>query len=175
MKDNANFNIVGCKIVDTIHNVKTGSTRVIEHGHNLVVNTVLPLIMGMLRGDLQGIQYWAIGSGSPSWDTTPINPLVTESTLTNEIGRKVIPTSNILFVDPVTFEESDTPTSCVRIFCSFYEDECNGSWREFGIFGGNATAEKNSGYMIDKKHHSVITKTQDLQIDRNIYLSIAFK
>ena len=173
--DFANLKFTGGKIVDTIRNVRTNEVKVIEHGHNIVVDSVLPLIMGMLRGDLQGIQYWAIGSGSPSWDSTPINPLASETTLTHEIGRKVIPKSSIIFVDPVTFEESSTPTNCLLVSCTFYEYDCNGTWREFGIFGGNATDEMNSGYMIDKKHHPVITKTEELQIDRKIYLSIAFR
>lgn len=175
VKDCVKVKISGDRIVDTIRNVKTGEVREIEHDHNLVVNNVLPLIMGLLKGDLQGIQYWAVGEGNPSWDSSPVSPTIDESELTNEVGRKVITSSNISFINPDTLEVSPVPTNCVLISCTFYEDECNGSWREFGIFGGNATADKDSGYMIDKKHHPIITKTSDIQIDRKIYITISFK
>ena len=62
----------------------------------------------------------------------------------------------------------------LSIGCTFDETECNGEWREFGIFGGNATADKDSGFMIDKKHHSVFTKTEDIVVDRRLYLTISF-
>ena len=164
----------GVNIVDTITNVKTGKVDVIKRDHNIVVDTTLKLIMGMLKGSLKGIQYWAVGKGLASWDNTPVQPLITEDRLTTELGRKPILASSIVYVNPDTYEVSSTPTNCLSIGCTFDETECNGEWREFGIFGGNATADKDSGFMIDKKHHSVFTKTEDMVVDRKLYLTISF-
>ena len=174
MLDTVNVKVDGAHIVDTIKNVKTGEVEVINRGCNLVVSKVLPLIMGMLKGSLSGIQYWAVGSGSSSWDSTPVSPSLSEVQLTSELGRKAITSGDIKFVNPVTFEESDTPTNCLQIGCTFFEEDCNGSWREFGIFGGNATTELNSGYLIDKKHHSLVNKTSEMVVDRKIFLTISF-
>ena len=166
MLENVSVKVDGINIVDTITNVKTGKVEVIERGHNLVVSKVLPLIMGMLKGSLAGIQYFAVGSGSSSWDSTPVNPALNEVKLTNEIGRKAITSNDIKYVNPSTFEESDVPTNCIMIHCAFYESDCIGAWREFGIFGGNATTAANSGIMINKRHHAVITKTEEMTIER---------
>ena len=174
MLENVSVKVDGINIVDTITNVKTGKVEVIERGHNLVVSKVLPLIMGMLKGSLAGIQYFAVGSGSSSWDSTPVNPTLNEVKLTNEIGRKAITSNDIKYVNPNTFEESDVPTNCIMVHCEFYESDCIGAWREFGIFGGNATTEKDSGYMIDKKHHALVNKTSEMVIDRKIFLTISF-
>lgn len=174
MLESVNVKVDGVNIIDTITNVKTGKVEVIKRGDNLVVSKVLPLIMGMLKNSLAGIQYWAVGSGSSSWDSTPVNPTLSEVKLTNEIGRKAITSNDIKYVNPTTFEESSAPTNCIMIHCVFYEDEGIGAWREFGIFGGNATTTKDSGYMIDKKHHALVNKTSEMVIDRKIFLTISF-
>ena len=86
----------GVNIVDTITNVKTGKVDVIKRDHNIVVDTTLKLIMGMLKGSLKGIQYWAVGKGLASWDNTPVQPLITEDRLTTELRRKPILASSIV-------------------------------------------------------------------------------
>ena len=172
--DSLKIKVDGVHIVDTITNVVTGKVETIHRDHNLVMSKILPLITGMLKNSLQGIQYWAVGKGVASWDSTPINPTISEEKLTSEIGRKAIPLSAIQYADPTTYEDSANPTNCIKIGCTFSESECNGEWREFGIFGGNATATKDSGYMIDKKHHEVLTKTEEMVVDRKIFLTISF-
>ena len=94
--------------------------------------------------------------------------------MTNELGRKAIPASGIKYVDPSTYENSSTPTTCLEVSCTFNEEDCNGAWREFGLFGGDATTEKDSGYMIDKKHHEILTKTEEMVVVRKIYLTVSF-
>lgn len=173
MKDNVNVSLVGNRIVDKIL-YASGKEEVIERDCNLVVNSILPLIMGCLKGSLQGIQYWAVGSGAESWDSSTPEPSLTETTLTKELGRKVIPSSGISFVTPGTYEPSSSPTTCLKVVATFDESECNGDWREFGIFGGNATTTKDSGYMLDKKHHDILTKTENMKVERTIYFTISF-
>ena len=173
--DALKLKVTGDSIVDTIH-YKDGRVETVEHGHNLVVNSLLPLLQCFLKGDTtyHGIQYWAVGSGSDTWDNdnTP-DPTLTETILTSEIGRKAVTADGIKFVDS-NFEESETPTTTLEVTVTFGYDECNGSWREFGLFGGKASLTANSGTMINKKHHAVLTKTTDMVIERRIRITMAF-
>ncbi len=165
----------GYRIEDHITYLSTGETETREYTDNKMVKSVLTLIMMALRGDeVARISYWAIGTGSSAWDSAPVNPSVDETHLTKEIGRKYIEPEDMVYLDPETFEESSTPTSCVQVTVTFNENECNGLWREFGLFGGDATEEKDSGIMIDKKHHEFIHKTDDMVIERVIRFNIAF-
>ena len=153
------------EIIDRIH---YADGRVEERvGHNLVVNSFLNLVMSLLKqqSGYKGIQYWAVGSGASSWDSSMPNPELTATKLTAELGRVAISTSEIKFLTP-EYEESPTPTNILQISHTFGPTDCNGVWREFGIFGGNATSAKDSGVMINKRHHAVITKTEEMTIER---------
>lgn len=136
-------------------------------GHNLVVNSFLNLVMCLLKqqSGYTGIQYWAVGSGASSWDSNMPTPELTATRLTAEIGRVPITADELAFLDQ-DYRVVSTPTNILQISHTFGADDCNGVWREFGIFGGNATAVLNSGLMINKRHHSVITKTEEMTIER---------
>ena len=136
-------------------------------GHNLVVNTALNLIMALLKrqSGYSGIQYWAVGSGASSWDSGLPSPTAGDTRLTAEIGRVAIDPSEIVFLNG-SLQVSSTPTNIIQITHTFGVNDCNGSWREFGIFGGNATASANSGIMINKRNHEVITKTSEMTVER---------
>lgn len=155
---------------DIITNKRTGEVKVSKWEHNLVVNSAINLITALLANkNAKGIKYWAVGSGTNLWDTTPIDPIASETKLTSEIGRKSI--STIEFYDSNN-GVSATPTNKIHIAVTFNENECNGVWREFGLFGGDTVSNTtDSGIMIDKKHHSIITKTQDIIIERHIVLT----
>lgn len=136
-------------------------------GHNLVVNTALNLIMALLKrqSGYSGIQYWAVGSGASSWDSGLPSPTAGDTRLTAEIGRVAIDPSEIVFLNG-NLQVSSTPTNIIQITHTFGVNDCNGKWREFGIFGGNATASANSGIMINKRNHEVITKTSEMTVER---------
>ena len=136
-------------------------------GHNLVVNSFLNLVMCLLKqqSGYSGVQYWAVGSGASSWDTRMPTPELTATRLTAEIGRVPITADELAFLDQ-DYRVVSIPTNILQISHTFGADDCNGVWREFGIFGGNATAVLNSGLMINKRHHSVITKTEEMSIER---------
>lgn len=136
-------------------------------GHNLVVNTALNLIMALLKrqSGYSGIQYWAVGSGASSWDSGLPSPTAGDTRLTAEIGRVAIDPSEIVFLNG-SLQVSSTPTNIIQITHTFGVNDCNGKWREFGIFGGNATASANSGIMINKRNHEVITKTSEMTVER---------
>lgn len=153
---------------DTIK-YKDGKVEVIE-GQNLIVDGIFKLITSLLadKGGYSGLQYWAVGEGSSTWSRTlPPDPLETDTQLSNEIGRKKLKPSDITWVD-ATGMNSATPTNRLKVKVIFGYNECTGTWREFGLFGGNATASANSGIMINHKHHGVIVKTTEMEIEREI-------
>lgn len=159
------------EITDRIY--KDGELIDVRVGHNIIVNSFLNLAMALVAGatGYSGVQYWAIGSGDASWDSNPVDPVENATRLTNEIGRVAIASSEIKFVD-AEYQESATPTNILQIEHTFGANDCNGTWREFGLFGGNATATANSGIMINKKHHAVLTKTADMTIDRTMRFTL---
>ena len=162
--DSHNVHMTG-QIIDRIYKKGVLVDEIV--GHNLVVNSFLNLVMCLLKqqAGYGGAKYWAVGSGASTWDSTMPNPELTATRLTSEIGRVLIDPSKMVFLNS-NYEEVSTPTNILQISCTFGENDCNGTWREFGIFGGNATETANSGLMINKRHHSVLTKTTDMTIER---------
>ena len=163
-KDGHDVHMTG-EIIDRIH---YADGRVEERvGHNIVVNSFLPLVMSLLKqqSGYKGIQYWAVGSGASSWDSSLPSPDINATKLTAELGRVAITSGEIKFLTS-GYEETGTPTNILQITHTFGPSDCNGVWREFGIFGGNATTAKDSGIMINKRHHAVITKTEEMTIER---------
>lgn len=163
-KDGHDVHMTG-EIIDRIH---YADGRVEERvGHNIVVNSFLPLVMSLLKqqSGYKGIQYWAVGSGASSWDSSLPSPDINATKLTAELGRVAITSGEIKFLTS-GYGETGTPTNILQITHTFGPSDCNGVWREFGIFGGNATTAKDSGIMINKRHHAVITKTEEMTIER---------
>ncbi len=169
---NLNVKMTG-HITDRIFDKEGNLIDVIE-GHNLVVNRFLNLVNCLLKGEAgySGISYWAIGSGADTWDTVTPDPTLNETKLTNEIGRVRILPSEIKFLND-SFEESQSPTHILQIKHLFGVNDCNGKWREFAIFGGDATITLNSGVMINKRHHGVITKTTEMSIERTMRFNLS--
>ena len=190
-KDNGSFNnedrdtmSLKMKHIDEVHDVhmtgevidkiyKNGVLVDTIVGHNLVVNSFVRLAMSLIKNQsgYRGATYWAIGSGASSWDSEIPEPTIDEVKLTSEIGRMPIPPENIIFLDE-SFVETSSPTNIIQITLNFGEGDCNGEWREFAIFGGNATATPNSGLMMNKRHHKIITKTEDMTIERTIRFTL---
>lgn len=142
--------------------------------HNLVVQSVTNLIAAQISGKMgSGNLYWAVGSGDTSWDAegADVKPTLGETQLTNEIGRKKITDTDIEFYTADN-QHSDDITNRLHITSMFTEEECNGNWREFGLFGGDdAGVMVNTGIMIDKKHHGLISKTNETTVERHLILT----
>lgn len=156
------------EVKDTIYHAD-GRVEVREF-RNTIVNGIGKLVACLLKAQAgyKGIQYWAVGSGSEGWDN--VNPpvaLATDTGCTNEIGRKAIPTSAIVFLD-TNNNVTATPTNKIQITVTFGENDCNGTWREFAIFGGNATTTRNSGIAINHKTHAILVKTNTMVVERQI-------
>lgn len=153
---------------DTIK-YKDGTVEVRE-GHNLIVNGIFNIITSLLanKGGYLGLQYWAVGEGLSSWNSSaPPDPSETDTQLVKEIGRKALQTGDFTWVNE-RGETSVTPTNRLKVRTTFGYNDCVGTWREFGLFGGNATTSANSGMLINHKNHGVIVKTTEMEIDREI-------
>ena len=156
------------KVTDVI-TYPDGKKEVREY-FNTVVDDCSRLIACLMKGQdgYKGITYWAVGSGAETWDNAnPPAPTVGDTKLFNETYRKAINASDITFLD-----SNDKPTTSItnklQIRVVFTESEANGELREFGLFGGNATATKNSGIMINRKTHGLIYKTSGMTLERTI-------
>lgn len=166
-KEVMNRSIIG-EYTDTIYHAD-GRVEVRE-SQNCIINDIGKLIACLFKGQsgYSGLTYWAIGSGADTWDNvnpTPAQP--TDTKCVNEIGRKAIPASAIKFIDSSNSETSAV-TNRIQITLTFTESECNGVWREFAIFGGNATSTKNSGIAINHKNHGIMVKTSSMVVERQI-------
>ena len=166
-KEVMNRSFIG-EFVDTIYHAD--GTVEVRESHNTIINDIGKLIACLFKGQsgYSRLGYWAVGSGSDSWDNTnPPVAQVTDTGCVNELGRKAIRERDITFID-----SSNRPTSSVtnrlQITVTFSENECNGVWREFAIFGGNATATKGSGIAINHKNHAIMVKTNNMVVERQI-------
>ncbi|CAB5226181.1 hypothetical protein UFOVP755_86 [uncultured Caudovirales phage] len=170
--------IVG-KYQDTLID-KNGNVKTHEIKNNQVQLTALKLISSLFKNQANtiGIQYIALGSGDATWDlltnNKPSPMLNSNTTLTTEVFRKAIPTTDIVFVDPTAaFGQgaiSQTATTRLRITTQIEANQANTSLREFALFGGNATGMQDSGFMINWVAHPLIEKTDDVVLNRMIEL-----
>lgn len=115
-----------------------------------------------------GIQYMAFGQGDVSWDTVAPTLDPTDTTLLSELGRVAISRSDMVYLDPSDDSESETPTRKVQIEVFIPAGVGTGDWREFCLYGGNASDTLDSGIMINWFNHAVINKTDDVAIQRTI-------
>lgn len=163
----SNNKFVG-EVTDRLIDAKTGELIEERVYNNLVVDACSTLIAGLMKGVLSGVQYFAVGSGSSSWNNASLpSPAAGDTKLLNETYRKAITANDIKFID-ANNAESATPTNRLQISVTFEESEANGELRELGLFGGNASSTKNSGYMLNRKIHSLIYKTSGMKLERII-------
>lgn len=166
-KEIMNRSIIG-EFTDTIYHAD-GRVEKIE-GRNTIINDIGKLIACLFKGQggYNGLGYWAIGSGSDGWDLqNPPSASPTDTGCINEIGRKAITPTNIKFIDAEN-RETGSVTNRLQITVTFTENECNGVWREFAIFGGNATSTLKSGIAINHKNHATMVKTNSMVVERQI-------
>lgn len=137
---------------------------------NTVVDDCSRLIASLMKGQAghKGITYWAVGSGANTWDNAnPPAPAVGDTKLFNETFRKAVQPDNIVFLD-ANDNVTSSVTNKLQIKVVFTEGEANGELREFGLFGGDATSNRNSGIMINRKTHGLIYKTSGMTLERTI-------
>lgn len=141
---------------------------------NLIVGTLPVLLAGLMANEhtfAGGILYHAIGEGLAEWDTGAIDkPDFGQTRLVAEHHRKA--------PDSITYLDDDgqpvdrvTPTLLVKTTFDYDDAGANGRFiREQGLFGGTATAEKDSGLMVDAINHPAIWKDETIRLVRFIQL-----
>ena len=130
---------------------------------------------GFGRGDLDPIargadgievddDLLAVGGGQGSWDIDGLPAEDKERTqLYNEIARVAV-VMNYL-------DESNEPTLTVTRHIDLAATFGSGvgeaaSWREWAVFGGNATGSANSGIIIDLRLHTALPKVSQTWVRR---------
>lgn len=150
--------IVRGEYLDVLTDIRTGEQRVFR-GRNLIVSDFSKLVAGLLSGEggYAGITYWAVGQGEgTSWDTLTTTQRQAKSVsslsaLYNEITRVAAGLNYLDAYDNVTA----TVTGKLEITATFGA-AVSGYLREFGLFGGNASATADSGVMVNHRAHAVI-------------------
>ena len=145
---------------------------------NRIVSSCDRLLAALLKNTngISGISYLAIGTGDKSWDTTPPSPTPDALHLFKEVKRYPVTNAQISFIDFSEITSAD-PTGTLLITMTISGSSLtNGTavqLREFGLFGGNATGNANSGNLIDYIIHPRIDITPDLTIERTVKLVFA--
>jgi hypothetical protein len=119
---------------------------------NQIQNTAGAIICGLLanKAAFGGVQYLAIGNGNVSWDVSPPAQARSATSLSSEFFRKALTVGGTSFRNPADPSEvSADPTRVVQYEFEMLSAEANGTHREFGLFGGNASAAANSGFMLN--------------------------
>jgi beta-lactam-binding protein with PASTA domain len=127
---------------------------------------LIDLIGGLLsnRSGLSGIQYYAVGSGDPSWEANPPPKNLNATKLLNETFRKRLDATTHLS------HLTATHTLVVRVTLAF--DQAEGVLREFGLFGGDATDAPGTGYLLNYQTHAAINKPVLEALNREFQLSL---
>lgn len=143
---------------------------------NRVVQSCNGLLAALMKGEagFSGILFWAVGEGASSWDRLMPSPKAEDDRLTQEIVRKPLSAEDIHYLDEAN-QMVEGPTARLQIGATFTLEDLGGegirSLREFGLFGGDATAAADSGWMIDYVIHPRIQVSAGMTLTRNLYLT----
>lgn len=138
---------------------------------NQIKNVFVALLAALLKGHAgyAGISYFAVGEGLVAWDATPPTLVKTATTLETETYREVVTGStDIAYLDALGGSVVGGPTRFIRITVVLGTADANGDLREWGLFGGTATATLDSGEIIDQVSHALIVKDSAMIITRTI-------
>ncbi len=137
--------------------IKVGNYKnvITNTGGVLVARRIFPGVDPLLTS-ATSLEYLAIGDNDSN-GTIPTED-VTNTTLANEIYRQPFTSYTYLVsISPVV--TSATPTNIIQITTTIEEADGNGKIVEMGMFGGGATATKDSGIMFNYKSFAEWNKT----------------
>lgn len=139
-------------------------------------NSAIVVAAGLRRAgevtSMNALSFMAVGEGQASWDTVPPAQPKADTTLDTEVFRKAIAAADMVFVDALGGSVVTGPTRFIRVVVVFGQSEANGTLREFGMFGGDATVTLDSGQIfnwvvtsrVDKDTNMIITRTVDVEV-----------
>lgn len=139
---------------------------------NRIAGPAWPLLAGLLKGDpdLSGILFLALGAGSAAWDrdeglATP------EGRLEREIHRVRIEEKDRSYLDH-DGERIDSPAPRLELRVAVAGAQVEGPLREFGLFGGDATEDPDSGFLINHVVHRRIDLDRGDTLRRQVRLTL---
>lgn len=145
---------------------------------NRIVSSAYVLHAILLRGEegMGGLRYLAVGTGDDGWDARLPAPTAHDTQLTQELHRSALGPAQVAYAD-AQGGVSPVPTS--RLAVSVTLDAAvlsqggeTVSLREFGLFGGDASAVANSGSMINRVIHPRIELAASDTLTRTVLLSL---
>ena len=142
---------------------------------NLVVrscNVLLATLMKRHEG-MQGILHLAVGEGEDKWDGSRPRPQLTTTQLAKEVARQALGMDQIVYLDNA-YEPTENPSKRLQVTAELRAEDINrngnSTLREFALFGGDATIEPGSGFMINHVIHPKIELTEELTLIRKVRL-----
>ncbi len=140
---------------------------------NTIAESAWPLIAGLLKNDpgLQGILFWAVGAGEAAWDSSRPSANPAATWLRQEIERRPLPAGSIVYLDS-NGGPAGHATSRIEVSLSFTWPETAQTLREFGLFGGDASETKDSGYLVNYVIHPRLDLAPGASLSRRIRLSL---
>lgn len=158
---------LGGKFKDILYTPEGKLSEIRDWQSNTIVNRCLDLVANLLENQagIEGILYLALGEGTEEWDENPPEEDSSTTHLVKEIFRKKI--------DPTRQISYSEETKVLTINIELDAEEAVGTLREFGLFGGDATNDPNSGFLINYKTHPKIDKTSPRILKRTIQLTFA--
>ena len=150
------------KYTDVAH-YPDGSSRVLQQGHNLILDGGLGMVAGALGGLSPPIWGWAMGSGSPNWDVEA--PTVTPdlAALTTPVLTKA---ARFSFWNLEENRFSLTPTDTLDVRVVLLAEEGNGTLREFALVGPPPEHP-----LFNAVIHPPIEKTAEFNLERIMRIS----
>lgn len=138
---------------------------------NTIVHGAWRLLAGLLKNDpsLDGILYWAVGPGEPAWDEARPPPDPGTAGLRAESGRARLTGGDIVYLDD-DGRPTGEPRDRLEIRARFEWPDREVTLREFGLFGGHASEEAGSGFLINYVVHPRIDVTAGSALQRRLRL-----
>jgi hypothetical protein len=138
---------------------------------NRVVNDCNRLLAALMKGEpgVGGVLYLAVGEGEEAWDGAPPQTSAGASRLAREWLRVPLGASQIEYLGG----DGVQPTDQLQITATLQGSVVPGSvksLREFGLFGGTATAAADSGLLINYVIHPRIDLTPGSTLVRELRL-----
>ncbi len=127
---------------------------------------------GTSLGAYPGTIYHAFGTGDPVWDGQVVPPAGGESTLENEIYRRI--PDGVTYLNGSGYA-TDSVTNKIRVITTLEDPESSvdeNYIREQGLFGGAATEQKDSGTLLTLHRHAGQWKNAGWRLRKTIELNI---
>ena len=173
--------IVRGRYKDTLTNIADGSREERPWQSNQIQDSALEIITERLlqkgEGNAQSIfydylplRYVALGTGVSS--SKPVD----QTTLENEVERWPLAALNFDFLDTSSQVLSpQQPSPLFRTTITLQAGQGNHTLTEFGLVGGNATDNLNSGVLFNWITHDPITKNATITLQRVVEVSLSIQ